>query len=59
MGTNHSNSSKESETDDQVTMLQQQCQSLQFEIELKNTSLAKLQTSLNQVLLRNEKMTGN
>jgi len=39
-----------------LTNLERQCESLQFEIELKNTSLSKLQTSLNQVLLRNEKL---
>jgi len=41
---------------ERVVTLERQCESLQFEIELKNESIAKLQTSLNQVLLRNENL---
>ena len=43
---------------ERVITLERQCESLQFEIELKNESIAKLQTSLNQVLLRNENLGG-
>lgn len=47
---------KNLDNNERISTLEKQCESLQFEIELKNTSLSKLQTSLNQVILRNENL---
>ena len=38
--------------------LEQQCESLTYEVEVKNEKIAKLQTSLNQKTLRLEEVQG-